>query len=416
MKEFDGTASIQAETFNLVKNLVSAGILSLPSGVAAFANAPSALIPAAGWIIFLGGIFGYFFHLLGRICGMTMAATYREAWESTVGEAGSLVVALVNMLMAGLGNLSFSIVLADTFHSLFATIELHVSRTESLLIVTVVALLPLCLMKNLQVLAPFSIVGLIGMVFIAVAMAVRYFDGTYTEGGKFWADIPDHLKPSFGSIGAKGALHFNVLVLVCMIFNAYVAHYNAPRFYVELKHSTAQRFGAVVGYSFAVSALFYLFITVFGFLTFGENSSGFILNNYSTKDEIATICRLCIAFSIIFTYPIVFIGVRDGVLDLLLVPHDNHTSWNLNVLTLILLTILTVLASFMNDLGTVNAVGGGTLVTAIVFIFPAVMLFCAVKDLDGRATKGQRQEVVASMCLMCFGIFVGIIGVYLALK
>ena len=43
---FGGTSSIPNEVFNLIKNLVGAGALGLPSGVAAFANGPSALIPA----------------------------------------------------------------------------------------------------------------------------------------------------------------------------------------------------------------------------------------------------------------------------------------------------------------------------------------------------------------------------------
>ncbi len=43
----------------------------------------------------------------GRVCRVTRTATYREAWEQSVGESGSLVVALANTLKAALGNLSY---------------------------------------------------------------------------------------------------------------------------------------------------------------------------------------------------------------------------------------------------------------------------------------------------------------------
>lgn len=50
----DNGASIPNEVFNLVKNIVGAGVLSLPAGVAAFGNHPSALLPAAGLTMFIG--------------------------------------------------------------------------------------------------------------------------------------------------------------------------------------------------------------------------------------------------------------------------------------------------------------------------------------------------------------------------
>jgi amino acid permease len=41
-----GTANIPSHVFNLVKGIVGAGILSIPSGIATYGNSPIALIPA----------------------------------------------------------------------------------------------------------------------------------------------------------------------------------------------------------------------------------------------------------------------------------------------------------------------------------------------------------------------------------
>ena len=39
---------MSTSTFNLAKNIIGAGVLSLPNGVAYFSDAPSALVPATG--------------------------------------------------------------------------------------------------------------------------------------------------------------------------------------------------------------------------------------------------------------------------------------------------------------------------------------------------------------------------------
>ena len=105
IRDFGGTASIPNEVFNMIKNLVGAGALGLPSGVAAFANGPSALIPATFALIVMGVVFAYFFLLMGRLCSLTRAASYREVWEVTMGDQCAAIVPLAIVLMASLGNL-----------------------------------------------------------------------------------------------------------------------------------------------------------------------------------------------------------------------------------------------------------------------------------------------------------------------
>jgi len=154
---------------------------------AAFADAPSALIPGAIFTLLMGAIFGYYFLLIGRTCRLTRTATYREVWEETMGESETLarLVSLVNTTKPALGNLAYSMILADTFRSLFAAVNIELSRTASLLLVTVVGLLPLCLLKNLSVLAPTSMLGVFGFAATVIVMGVRYFDGSYAPGGQY---------------------------------------------------------------------------------------------------------------------------------------------------------------------------------------------------------------------------------------
>jgi amino acid permease len=337
---------------------------------------------------------------------MTGSASYRECWEETMGERGASTVALVNALLPGLGILSYSAILSQTLQSLFESTGWNVPRETCLLLLTATVLLPLCLLKNLNVLAPFSALGTAAIIFAKLSMIVRCLDGSYTPGGLYCADISASLQPEFGTRNSSWSLE--VLPFICMVFESWVMHYNSPRFYTELRQASIPRYSQAITYSFGLSAVIYTTTAAAGFLTFGGNADSYILNNYSPMDPLATASRLAVGVSTLLTYPLVFIGFRDGMVDLLDVPMERQTSHNMDVLTLFLLTILTVMAVFVTDLGTINAVGGGTLATALVFVFPALMYQQAVK----LQFSGAEREVWIAITLMVIGVILGLLGVW----
>jgi hypothetical protein len=101
------------------------------------------------------------------------------------------------------------------------------------------------------------------------------------------------------------------------------------------------------------------FITALGFLTFGQNAAGLVLNNYASKDSWMSLSRVAVAISLVFSYPLAFQGCRDGILDLLQVPAEkkNNAAF-LNLTTVALLSVLTLLAAVLTDVKIVLALGG----------------------------------------------------------
>lgn len=192
-------------------------------------------------------------------------------------------------------------ILAETFQVLFQAVGINASRSQSLIGLTVTVLLPLCMMKDLSSLAPFSLLGIMGMIITVACMAVRFFDGSYAlPDGKFLKDIAE-LPPLFGSKGASAVLSPNTFILVCMLSTAYMAHFNAPKFYNELENNTIDRYNTLVSTSFGISIILFAITTALGFATFGANSAGFILSNYSSKDSLIGLSRILVAFALIFT-------------------------------------------------------------------------------------------------------------------
>eukprot|EP00559_Dactyliosolen_fragilissimus_P004323 CAMPEP_0184868978 /NCGR_PEP_ID=MMETSP0580-20130426/32403_1 /TAXON_ID=1118495 /ORGANISM="Dactyliosolen fragilissimus" /LENGTH=462 /DNA_ID=CAMNT_0027370171 /DNA_START=484 /DNA_END=1872 /DNA_ORIENTATION=- len=437
-----GSSTMPNHIFNLVKSIVGAGVLSLPAGISNFGNAPSAIVPAAILIAFIGSLSAYGFSLIGRVCAYTGSNSYKEAWEKSVGAKSSIIPAASCTFKTVCATLAYSMILADTFRALFQTVGFPLSRTNTLLGVTSTLLLPLCLLKNLASLAPFSLLGIIGMLYTSLAMTVRYLQGAYLPGGKFFSQTPASLQPNFGSIGAKGALSPSSFILICMLSTAYMAHFNAPKFYTELKNNTLPRFNKVVTTSFGISIAFFVLMAGLGFCTFGSASSGLILNNYSNKDILMAFSRVAVAISIVFSYPLAFSGCRDGVLDLAGVPPEKRNNALLDKVTVTMLSFITFLALKVKDLSFVLSFGGATLGNALIYVYPAIMFRAAVKKMkaettttnnqDGEdnpsaidneskvsqmvATKSLKREVKFALANAGLGIAMGGIGARMALK
>ena len=201
-------------------------------------------------------------------------------------------------------------------------------------------------------------------------------------------------------------------VLESMLSTAYEAHFNAPLFYRELKDNTVPRYTRMVSTSFFASVITMIAVTAFGFLTFGGASSGFILNNYANSDRLASIARVFVASSIVFSYPLCFVGLRDGIRELRgTKPGETklRAEWTLG-----LVGVVTAVSLKLSDLGFVNSFGGALVGSGIVYSFPALMF---LKPLQRKAATGAgklagnvRREMAANKGIVVAGAVMAVLG------
>ena len=154
-----GSATLASSIIAISKNLLGAGVLSLSGGIGLYADSPRAVASASLWILLQAAMFGYFAILIAKICQYAESRNIRECWERTMGQKYAALVVFIIGLNPFQGTLAYSTILSQTFQSLCATMDIHLSYLASLMFVTIVALLPLCLMKNIHALAPFSFLG-----------------------------------------------------------------------------------------------------------------------------------------------------------------------------------------------------------------------------------------------------------------
>lgn len=143
VREMEGTATILNEFFNISKNLLGAGVLSMSGGIAIFADDPWAVFTGAFWIIAQGAVFAYFCVVIAKICRITGSNTIRECWESTMGPRGAVAVVVVialNVSVVWLGNIlccrlqymwhRITFPLSSTAHNHCSTMVYHDSNSR----------------------------------------------------------------------------------------------------------------------------------------------------------------------------------------------------------------------------------------------------------------------------------------------
>eukprot|EP00981_Chlorochromonas_danica_P013091 scaffold5788_cov159-Ochromonas_danica.AAC.7 len=390
-----GSATIAASVFNLAKTIIGAGVLSLPYGIAAFTDSKAALAPAIALLVVMGAISAYGYSSIGKACAAHKATSFSEVWSKAVSpRTGSLLNGII-IFKTFFACLAFSIIIGDSFSSIFKSWSLPEAfsqRNNALLILTISVLLPLSLLRKLDALKYTSILGLLGTLYTAGFMTKRFYDGSYRKGGEFFEEL--ETKPYFDS----RPLLWSDPRLFC---------------FAELKNATVGRFQTVTALAFAVAVIVNVAIAALGFLSFGGSTLGLVLNNYSSRDQLATAGRVAIALGLLCSYPLAFAVLRDSVLETLPLSLRSRLFYPLIVG---LLAIISFFAFSFKDVGKVVSFSGALIGSLFIYIIPAALnIGTAFKKPQGanqqQLSLTQKVEVGVNSALIAFGIVAAFVGV-----
>jgi len=407
-----GMTSIQM-LFTLVQNIVGEGMLSLPAGIAG----GTGLLAGSLIAFFFCSLMGYTFAIMGRTCYATGQSNHKECATKVCGPGLAQTMAVVLMLKTVFTCLTYAIVIGESFSRImmfFGVSGFMGTSQGTLLTICFFVLIPLCLQKDLSVLSYTSMIGCFGQVWVVLSMHIRYHDGSYRPGGQFFDLIEEKDQPDFSGGGVlywkTGAATF---VLLGSLATAFIAHYNAPKFYSQLQDATPEKFTKVVAGAFGFAMIIYFWIMCVGYLTFGKASEGLILNNYSEKDSLITAARIAMGFAVTFGFPLGFTGLRDATMSVFDMGQDKFVP-----VTLGLLSAIVTGACFFHDLGLANSLGGAVFGALITLVFPGLLLyytgnFRGVTEFSENETKYASTTVLAlGFTLMVFGSSLVIITRY----
>ena len=187
-----GNSSLLTSTFNLSKTIIGAGFLSLPFGIASYADNPLAIIPSVIFLLLIGWIAIYSFKSIGRACELYHAKTFAEVWSRVVDAKTARLLPLLIVIKTLLGCLAFSIVIGDLFLEILASFQAPnwlLNRHVIIILFTTFVLFPLTSMRKLDALKYSSAFGLFATIYCAFFIIFRYLDRSYQEGGYYFQSI-----------------------------------------------------------------------------------------------------------------------------------------------------------------------------------------------------------------------------------
>ena len=413
-----GTASFAASVFNLANNVAGAGLLTLAAGKATGA---SGWIPSIAICCTLAMASARTFILIGKSCEITGEKTFKGLWSKAFGESTAFIVDSIVFIQCFLSSTIYIGLLGDIFSALLKGTMLPPvvsSRTGVILLIGATVLFPLNLIRDLSALAFTSILGLCAVLYTVMFMIYRALDGSYSIGtgstaasvGKFVADQMI-LTPTF-----KGSSMWNAdlrsLVLVSNFGLAFIAHYNAPTYYRTMRKPSSKSFPRMVNTSYAILAMIYVTTMCAGYYTFGDTSRGNILLNYHPKDMLAFLGRLATGFSVIFGFPLVSNGAREGLKNASMAlgfPAVSNPKNHVSVV-LSMLIMSSILAILVSDIKVIAGFSGAAMGSFLVYMCPPLVYTNIVRKYYGEDSLEYKRGRL-SLLFVPFGCFIAVMGV-----
>jgi len=246
-----------------------------------------------------------------------------------------------------------------------------------------------------------------GEVIVLIFMTVRFADGSYQPGGKFYTSTQPEYRPEFPDGVDLWGVSVATFVLLNSLSTAFLAHYNAPQFYSQLRDRSPARFCTAVCVAFVICFIIYAWVMTVGYLTFGTACDGLIINNYSNDDPGAMVSRVATLIAVICAFPLAFTALRETTFSTLGLNESRKRVFCAG--TVLLLAPITVLGCLLNDLGFVNSLGGALLGSTITLIFPSLLCYLAATRV-ARFKHEARVEKWLSIPIICLGVVIVVLG------
>ncbi|XP_026864001.2 probable sodium-coupled neutral amino acid transporter 6 [Electrophorus electricus] len=400
-------ASFTSSVFNLMNAIMGSGILGL-----AYAMANTGIVGFSILLLLVSSFAAYSIHLLLMLCDQTGMTSYEGLGEKAFNKTGKVLVAC-SILIQNIGAMaSYMFILKS---ELPATI-LSFLRTEASgvwyedgailsVLVTLCVVLPLALLPKIGFLGYTSSLSFFLMLFFAAVVVVK----------KWSIPCPLPINATLSQVSNSSALDCSVHLFVFSSKSAYavptmafsfLCHTAVMPIYSELQQPSKYRMQNVANVSISLSFLVYLVSALFGYLTFYAQVDSELLLGYDAylpHDVLMMSVRLAILLAVLLTVPLIHFPARKAIL--MLFHAEREFSWFSHcVSTVLILTLVELLAIYVPDIRHVFGVVGSTTSTCLIFVYPGLFYLRLSTDHIRSCTS------VWAIVLMVFGVLVGLLS------
>lgn len=207
----------------------------------------------------------------------------------------------------------------------------------------------------------------------------------------------------------------DLLVVIPIMTNAYICHYNVQPIYNELEGRSPQKMNRVGRITTVLCITVYASTAISGYLLFGSDTEADVLTNFDTdlgipfSSALDYIVRVGYVIHLVLVFPVVHFSLRHTVDAMVFkgsAPLSESRKRSL-ALTAVLLGLIYFGSTMVPNIWTAFKFTGATAAVSLGFIFPSLIAL----RLSHRGDVLSRREKLLSRFMLIMAIMVSIIGV-----
>ncbi|GLJ36787.1 hypothetical protein SUGI_0741880 [Cryptomeria japonica] len=387
-KKLSRESGIPSAVFNLATSVIGAGIMALPATMKVLG-----LPLGFTLIILMGFVSEISIEILVNLSVVLKASTYGEAVQSTCGHVARVVLEGLHSTRGFSTNGSVG--------------KGGGGNRRLIVLITMLSVLaPLCSLKKIDSLKFTSAASVaLAVVFVAVSSIVALIK--LVEGK---IERP-RLLPN---VGSRRAI-LDLLVVIPIMTNAYICHFNIHPIYNELQGRTPAKMNKVGRITTVLCILVYASTAISGYLLFGEATESDVLTNFDKDLGIAfssildNIIRVGYILHLLLVFPVIHFSLRQ-TMDCLVFKGSKPLSVSRNrffIMTTATLAFLYLGSTVVPNIWVAFQFTGATTGLSLGFIFPSLIALRSNQQ-ERRLGLGNR---MLSWTMLAMALVVSIIGV-----
>lgn len=401
---------VPGAVFNLATSIIGAGIMALPATMKVLGLGLGFIL-----IIVMGVLSEISVELLVRFSVHCKANSYGEVVQTALGKPARIVSEICIIINNAGVLVVYLIIMGDVMSGSLHHMGVFDQwlgygfwdhRKLVILITVVVFLSPLCFLERIDSLSLTSAASVaLAVVFVLVCGIVAFIK--LVEGN---IDTPK-MGPDFGS---KKAI-LDLLVVIPIMTNAYVCHFNVQPIYNELEGRSPEKMNRVGRITTVLCVLVYASTAISGYLLFGKDTESDILTNFDKdlgirfSSILNYIVRVGYIFHLVLVFPVIHFSLRQTV-DALVFEGSGPLLENRkrsSGLTVVLLALIYMGSTMIPNIWVAFKFTGATTAVSLGFIFPSLIALRLNKQGENLTVK----EKVLAWFMLIMASAVSIVGV-----
>lgn len=397
--EEDGDANVKyvgtcGTIFNILNSLMGSGILSVPNTFVNIGIFPSfVLMAVTAFLAWLSGV------LVLELLKQTHAVSFDHLAAIILGNLGSRILSVLNLLFLICCLLGFLIIASDMIISWFALGGIDITKGERMIIVLVYSIcipIALALPRKIGFLSYFSVASVFCIFFFCICVTYKGIEHIVKNGVNPTISYGHMSMGLFSSISIYG-LSFALSLVFIPAISLYRTDLKARRW--------------TTFYAMLLCLLLVGVPGLFGYLQFGKDTEGNVLKSYDANDILMVVVKSGFFFVVSCAYPMVSQTVMSTWSFIIFKDTKQAGLPFLKraVVQLITHAIPLVIAIFLAEVKPALSVGGSLGGCIAQFTFPPWMW---IKNSDKPLSHWTN---VLCIIFAIFGVVVGIISTYQAI-